>query len=198
MLDDKIKLEEYFKEEIKRVSGIEIKQIDDEISEIRDKSIQGLEADAQREAGIARDQELKELQSEHAIRLSKTHEETNRKLMKKRRELADKVFNEAVEQIKNFTLSKDYADYLNKKAKALAADSYSSVVFYVAKKDEKLLPAICKAYGKECDGQVDPDISVGGLRMECADKGIVVDETFDTGIDEQRDWFYTNSGLFIK
>ena len=30
------------------------------------------------------------------------------------------------------------------------------------------------------------------------EKGIVVDETFDTGIDEQKDWFYTNSGLFIK
>lgn len=198
MLDDKIKLEEYFKEEIKRVSGIEIKQIDDEISEIREKSIQGLEAEAQREAGIAREQELKELQSEHAIRLSKTHEETNRKLMKKRRELADKVFLEAVEQIKNFTLSKEYADYLKKKAKALASGSYGSVVFYVAKKDEKLLSAICEAYGKECEGRVDPEITVGGLRMECEDQGIVVDETFDTGIDEQRDWFYTNSGLFIK
>ena len=36
------------------------------------------------------------------------------------------------------------------------------------------------------------------FRMECEEKGIVVDETFDTGIDEQKDWFYTNSGLFIN
>ena len=68
MLDDKMKLEQYFKDEIDRVSGIEIKQIDDEIADIREKALQGLEADAQREAGMVREQELKELQSEHAIR----------------------------------------------------------------------------------------------------------------------------------
>lgn len=198
MLNDKIKLEEYFKEEIKRVSDIEIEQIENEISEIRDRSLQGLEAEAKREAMISRDQELKELQSDHAIRVSKTHEETNRKLMKKRRELADKVFNEAVQEIKNFTLSKDYAEYLNKKAKALAENSFGSVVIYVAQKDEALLSDICKAYGAGCEGKVDPEIMVGGLRMECEAKGIVVDETFDAGIDEQRSWFYTNSGLFIK
>lgn len=198
MLNDKNKLEEYFKEEIKRVSDIEIKQIEKEISEIREKSIQSLDADAQREAAIVREQELKELQSDHAIRLSKTHEETNRKLMKKRRELADKVFHEAVQKIKDFTLSTEYTDYLNTKAKAFANDSYDTVVLYVAKKDEALLPAICKAYGAGCEGKVDPEITVGGLRMECEAKGIAIDETFDAGIDEQRSWFYTNSKLFIK
>ncbi len=40
--------------------------------------------------------------------------------------------------------------------------------------------------------------SLGGFRLECIEKGIVVDETFDTGIDEQKEWFYQNSGLFVK
>ena len=60
------------------------------------------------------------------------------------------------------------------------------------------LKDICEAYGKPCEGKCDADILLGGFRMECEEKGIVVDETFDTGIDEQKDWFYTNSGLFIK
>ena len=38
MLDDKIKLEQYFEEEIKRVSDIEIAGIEQEIDEIRKKS----------------------------------------------------------------------------------------------------------------------------------------------------------------
>ena len=37
MLDDKIKLEQYFEEEIKRVSDIEIAGIEQEIDEIRKK-----------------------------------------------------------------------------------------------------------------------------------------------------------------
>ena len=61
-----------------------------------------------------------------------------------------------------------------------------------------LIHIFCEAYGKPCEGKCDADILLGGFRMECEEKGIVVDETFDTGIDEQKDWFYTNSGLFIK
>ena len=60
MLDDKIKLEQYFEEEIKRVSDIEIAGIEQEIDEIRKKSMEGLELEAQREAGLTREQELKE------------------------------------------------------------------------------------------------------------------------------------------
>ena len=198
MLDDKTKLEQYFKEEIDRVSGIEIKRVEDEIADIREKALQGLEADAQREAGIVREQELKELQSEHAIRLSKAHEETNRKLMAKRKELSDLVFQSAKDEIKAFTKKDEYRDYLKKKASALAKRSYTEAVFFVGKEDASLQDDIKEAYGKECEVQVDADIILGGLRLECAGLGIVIDETFDTALEEQKDWFYTNSGLFIK
>lgn len=197
MLDEKIKLEDYFKEEINRVSDIEIQKIEKEIEEIRERSIQSMEEDAQREAGIEREQLLREMMSDHAIALSKAHEETNRRLMSMRKELADKVFAQAVAKITDFTKRDDYKDYLINKAEALAKRDFGHVAFYVSKKDEALLPDICKAYG-DCDGKVDEDIAIGGLRMECEEKGIVVDETFDTGIDEQSEWFYTNSGLFIK
>lgn len=198
MLDDKTKLEQYFKEEIDRVSGIEIKQVEDEIADIREKALQGLEDDAQREAGTVLEQELKELQSEHAIRLSKAHEETSRKLMAKRKELSDLVFQSAKEEIKAFTKKDEYRDYLKEKASALAKRSYTEAVFYVGKEDLSFQDDIKKAYGKECDVKVDADIVLGGLRLECAQLGIVLDETFDTALEEQKDWFYTNSGLFIK
>lgn len=198
MLDDKIKLEQYFEEEIKRVSDVEIAGIEQEIDEIRKKSMEGLELEAQREAGLTREQELKEMASEHAIRLSKAHEETNRRLMKKRRELTDAVFRAAKQQLKEFAIRKDYVELLKKKASDLAQLGYEQVVFYVADRDQAVLKDICEAYGKPCEGKCDADILLGGFRMECEEKGIVVDETFDTGIDEQKDWFYTNSGLFIK
>ena len=93
-------------------------------------------------------------------------------------------------------LNKDEEE--KKKASDLAQLGYEQVVFYVADRDQAVLKDICEAYGKPCEGKCDADILLGGFRMECEEKGIVVDETFDTGIDEQKDWFYTNSGLFIK
>lgn len=77
--------------------------------------MEGLELEAQREAGLTREQELKEMASEHAIRLSKAHEETNRRLMKKRRELTDAVFRAAKQQLKEFAIRKDYVELLKKK-----------------------------------------------------------------------------------
>ena len=65
--------------------------------------MEDLELEAQREAGLTREQELKEMASEHAIRLSKAHEETNRRLMKKRRELTDAVFRAAKQQPVSYT-----------------------------------------------------------------------------------------------
>lgn len=198
MLDEKMKLEQYFEEEIHRVSNIEIEQIESEIGQIRARAIENLESDAQREAGMAKEQEIKELQSEFAILLSKTREETNRKLMGKREELTDAVFTAASEKIRAFTESKEYAQFLKQKAGALAKYSYEHVTLYLRKEDESYLKAIMDAYGNSCEGKIDPSIQLGGLRLECDAKGIVIDETFDTALEEQKDWFYTNSGLFIK
>ena len=52
MLDEKMKLEEYFKEEIQRVSDIQISGIEREIEQIRKKTIASLEQSAQTEAGM--------------------------------------------------------------------------------------------------------------------------------------------------
>lgn len=198
MLDDKMKLEQYFETEIERVSGVEIKQIEDEIADIRDKALQGLESDAQREAGMVREQELKELQSEHAIRLSKAHEETNRKLMAKREELNTLVFQQAEQTLLAFTKQNEYRDYLIKKVCALKEASYVDAVFYIKEEDQAYAEAMKQAYEKPCTITSDEEIKLGGFRLECEQMGVVVDETFDTALEEQKNWFYTNSGLFIK
>ena len=72
------------------------------------------------------------------------------------------------------------------------------MVLHMAKKDERYLKMLCERYGHGCVGEVDTSISIGGFLLACEDSGIVIDETFDTAIEEQRSWFYTNSGLFIK
>lgn len=198
MLDEKQKLKQYFEEEIQRVSGKEIEKIESEIDTIRQKSIEEMEEEAQREAGLTKDQEIKEMMADQAIRISKLHEETNRKLMKKRRELFDAIFDEAKIKLKEYASSSECIQLLKQTASDLGKKDFDHVTFYTAKKDSELLKALQEAYGKACDGKADETIELGGFRMECESRGIVIDETFDTGLDEQKDWFYTNSGLFIK
>ena len=39
---------------------------------------------------------------------------------------------------------------------------------------------------------------LGGIRLENAAKNYLVDETLDFSLQEQRDWFYTHSGLTVE
>ena len=71
MLDEKQKLKNYFEEEIQRVSNIQIKELDHEIDTIRKETIANLEEEAQNEAGLLRDSELREMQSDFAIQASR-------------------------------------------------------------------------------------------------------------------------------
>ena len=84
MLYEKEKLEQYFRDEIRRVSEQQIEELNEEIAEIQEKTIKDIEASARHDVDLACDQEMKELQSEYAIRQSRLHDETDRQLMKKR------------------------------------------------------------------------------------------------------------------
>ncbi len=199
MLGEKVKLEEYMKQEIQRVSNIQIDELDQEIEQIRQEMTASLEEAAQAEAGLQIDIELRELQSDYAIKVSRLHEETSRKLMQKRAELNEAIFDETKEKLLAFCNSKDYETMLNERISSLAKEEiYQNVCIRVAKKDEAYLDMLCKIYGNGCTGCVDESIEIGGFLFECLDDGIVIDETLDNALEEQKQWFFENSGLFIK
>ena len=79
--NEKVNLEQYFKDEIERVSSSEICAVETQIEDIRSNAIKDIEAEAQQEAGMVEEQELRELNSEFAVRMSQLHEETDRRLM---------------------------------------------------------------------------------------------------------------------
>ena len=193
MLYEKDKLEQYFREEIQRVSEQQLQALDEEIETIREQTLAQLEASAQRDAGAACEQELRELQSEYAVRLSRLHDETDRRLMKKRNELAESVFSEVIEKIREFTESKDYEALLSDKARELSQLSYPHPSIYVREADLSYADQIRNAFADGAEVCADDSI-----RLECLVSGIVIDETFDARLNEQKEWFYQNSGLFVK
>lgn len=198
MLYEKDKLEQYFRDEIQHVSDQQIQALDEEIKTIREQTLAQLEASAQRDAGAACEQELRELQSEYAVRLSRLHDETDRRLMKKRNELAEAVFSDVIDKIQQFTESGDYGTMLRAKATQLAQSAYPQPTIYVRAADMVYADQIKDAFANDATVCADDTIRYGGMRLECLASGIVVDETFDAQLSEQKEWFYQNSGLFVK
>ena len=198
MLYEKEKLEQYFRDEIRRVSEQQIEELNEEIAEIQEKTIKDIEVSAKHDVDLACDQEMKELQSEYAIRQSRLHDETDRQLMKKRNELAEMIFHDVIEKIKDFTSQDAYETLLCSRAKELASKQYPSSTIYLREEDMQYADAIQKEFKEGTNVQADESIQYGGFRLECIENGIIIDETFDSALNEQKEWFYQNSGLFVK
>ncbi|MGB4588111.1 MAG: V-type ATP synthase subunit E family protein [Clostridiaceae bacterium] len=191
-------LEAYFNEEIKRVSNKEISEIEAEIEAIRKKVISELEENAKTNAEIIVDQEMKEMESEHAIAISRLQDENNRKLMNYRKELTTSLFDEVTAKLDSFSKTSEYGELMVKKIKAQSGKHQGHAVITVALKDEKLLPELLKNYEGDVEGKVDPTIELGGFSIMFEQEGIVIDETFDSTLKDEKEKFYSKSNLIIR
>jgi len=137
---------------------------------------------AKRKAAIVNDTAKKEL----AMR---------RELFGEREAIAEEVFAEARQKLKDFVSSDGYKSFLERSAKEiydLFGDEFC--VLYIAPSDEK--------YGEtlsiilpHAEIEADSRITIGGVRAYCKKLGLTADDTLDTRLDDQKDWFIANSGL---
>lgn len=140
-----------------------------------------------------------------ASELSKLGEQSNadsyksrvcqiREIVAKRTEITDKVFEKATKEITEFTKSGEYGDFLEKSAKSIISAIGDDAVIYIKEDDEKYssrLKAFCK------DVRTDKSIIIGGCKGENACTSMSADDTLDSRIEEQREEFYSYSGLSI-
>lgn len=190
-------LEEYFKNEIEKVSQIEIKKIQKEIENIKNKSIKELEETARNNAEITVSQEVKSMDSEHAISLSRMADDNQRKLMKKRQDLIDNLFVEIKEKLVDFTETDGYKAKLKEKITLLGNQYHSDGILRLADKDMSMADELRKSFSGHILVESDESIKIGGFILEFQQDRIVIDETYDARLKEEREMFYANSELII-
>lgn len=66
------------------------------------------------------------------------------------------------------------------------------------KVDMKYKDELIKAYGMSIEVEVSDKILIGGFIIENKATNVVVDESLDFALENQKDWFYKTSGLMIK
>lgn len=197
--ENKLELEQYFKDEINRCAKAEEEAILEEVKEIRAKALEETEKEAQRNAQLVLDQEKSEIASDMAIEKSRVSVDTTRRLIAKREAYAQAVFKAVKAKLIAFTEGNEYADYLQKKAAQLASKMRTEDgIFYVREVDLKFGDALKKGYGLKCAVKASDDIEIGGFRFAQTAKGIEVDETFDSALNDQREWFFDHSGMIIS
>jgi vacuolar-type H+-ATPase subunit E/Vma4 len=189
----------YMKDEIERAAKSEENAILKEVEELEKEAYESMKEEAKRDAELKLKQELEELQSQAASEISESHVERTKKLIEKRDEYVSIVFKEAKDKLIAFTNSDKYKEFMTlKDQKIIDEFKGNDFILYVNQKDLALKSDLMKLSSDIKDVKENADIMIGGLIGENPKSLLVIDETLDFALKNQKDWFSKNSGLIIK
>ena len=153
-------------------------------------------AHSQAQAKIERERMLKEQEFNRTVANEITQQRA--RLTDKRGAITDEVFGDAREKLTAFTESDGYADFLKKSAAGFAAVfPQGDVIVYVRPGDMRFADDIKNAFGRDCKVESSDEITIGGCRAGVAGGSTVADDTLDTRLEAQREWFLENSGMSV-
>ncbi len=169
-----------------------------EIEEYRKSQMEKAEEEILHEAYIMIQNEIASVKNKHSRKISLSELEGRRKLLMLREELSGKVFEEAAAHVLEFTKSSEYAKYLCDAVKKCCNEiPEGNIVIQVKKDDMQFADMLISASGREAKAEANLNINLGGVIVNHVEKGLVVDETLDLKIGDQKDWFAAQSGLSI-
>ena len=153
-------------------------------------------AHSQAQAKIERERMLKEQEFNRTVANERTQQRA--RLTDKRGAITDEVFGDAREKLTAFTESDGYADFLKKSAAGFAAVfPQGDVIVYVRPGDMRFADDIKNAFGRDCKVESSNEITIGGCRAGVVGGSTVADDTLDTRLEAQREWFLENSGMSV-
>ena len=189
----------YMKDEIERQAKSEEQAILNEVKALEDEAYESMKAEAKRDADLKLKQEEEEMSSNASAEISESHIERTKKLIDKRDEYVKNIFDQARDELKAFVKSDEYLPFVEAKIQRVAENfKDSQSIMYVSHDDFKNKDAFVKAFGTDIEVQASDDIQIGGFILENKASSLVVDETLDFALNNQKDWFNKNSGLIIR
>ena len=126
--------------------------------------------------------------------LSAEHLHLKRKLSKKQQKLKESIFAEVEELLDDFSKKPEYTDWLEDKIKqSLEIAENDSVQIYLTAKDSAKAEELTKRTG------ITPLISetdfLGGIRAVIPEKNILIDNTFLTAFENEKERFNFDGGF---
>lgn len=173
-------------------------KIKSEAEDFKDKELSKAEEEGLKEAYVLIQKKMTDVNSKIARELSKAESASKKEIFIKRKKIAEDVFDKAQKKLIDFTKTDKYPTILMDNAKKISkALNANDVVLFVNARDMKLENDIKTAFGRNCEIKASNEIIIGGMMGLSHEMGLLVDETLDTKLSEQHEWFYENSGLKV-
>ena len=183
----------YMKEEIERLANLEEEKILAEAKELEIEAYEQIKNEAKKDADALLAKELAEISSNASVEASLSQEEKTKKLVETREGYVAKIFKEAKNRLTEFVNGDDYKTYLIKHMEKISSlYQMSDSILKIRQNDTKY------ADGIDLTVEVSDEIKIGGFIIENKATNVVIDESLDTALENQKEWFYKTSGLMIK
>lgn len=119
-------------------------------------------------------------------------------LTDKRAEITNRVFEDAKNKLLAFTKSDEYEEFLKRSVQHFAElFPEGDAVIYIKSEDESFAPVIKAAFKRECSVEADASIVIGGCRCKVKGGNVTADDTLETRLENQKDWFLHNSKMTV-
>ncbi len=195
---EKAKKTDNFLNAIKKYADEQRNAMHEEVEQLKDEKIKEAEKRAQYDSEKLIKDKLEEKRNKLTSKIAKMTQDGQRELFLERSKMTDEVFKKAEEKLIEYTKSSEYSEMLNKSAKEMATlFGGESCTLYVNERDVDKADKIKAAFKGEAEIVADKKIKIGGIKGYCRAMRIVADDTLDSKLDSQREWFIENSGLSV-
>lgn len=183
---------------IQRFAEEQKNKVVSEAEEFKAQEIKKAEDEGLKEAFELIQREMTSMKNEIAKKTSKRTMEGRKKLFERRIEITEEVFGKVRDKLISFTKTSDYKKYILTSVKSIAEVLKSDdITIYVKADDLKYSNDIISAIGLNCKVAQSGNIEIGGVKGYSVSLGLVADETLDTKLESQKDWFTANCGMKI-
>ena len=187
-----------FLKAIKKYANAQKHAMEGEVRQMKTERLKEAEAKAKRDSEKLKKEKLNESHNRNTAMLASKTQEGQRKLFLERSRMTEEVFKLADEKLTEYIKTDAYSEKLRTSAKAVAeVFEDNDCVLYLSERDMGAADELKAFFKGNTEVKADKAIKIGGVKGYCASLGIIADETLDSKLEEQREWFVENATLSV-
>ena len=187
-----------FLKAIKKYAGAQKEAMEGEVKQLKSERLKEAEEKAKRDSEALKKQKLNEVHNSQTAKLATKTQEGQKQLYIARAQMTEEVFKLASDKLKAYAQTAEYRAKLNDSAKAVAElFGGKDCIIYVNERDIAEAEQFKSLFSAGSEVKADKTIQIGGVKAYCESMGIIADETLDSKLDLQREWFVENAELSV-
>lgn len=187
-----------FLKAIKKHAEKQRQSIQNELEHIKEKKIKDAEKKGRLDSEKYISDKLEAKKNEETSKVARLMQDGQKELFLMRSEMTESVFKKAEEKLIGFTQTDEYSRKLIDSAKAISeVFGDKDCTLSVSEKDLGSADRISALFSGKAEVTSDKSIKIGGIKGYCSELNIIADETLDSKLAAQREWFVENAGLSV-